>query len=122
VEFHVSRGAIEELLEHFVSAALGLTLEARIQDAGELPRSHQGCLTNAQSRMHAWAAWCTDRGMVSSCADYDHEQAQRIGAHVLLIEWWISHGEHHKGWWHCYPTRPREWIKGPGSHPLQRNY
>jgi hypothetical protein len=115
VDLNVTREAIEELLEYFVTAALGLTLKARIQSASELPPGHRGCLTNQDSKPRVWAAWHTNGGPVSACAAYSHPQALRIGAYVLWIEWWIANLEHHEGWWHCYPNRPREWIKGSGT-------
>jgi hypothetical protein len=111
-DFYMSRAALEELLEHFAAAALGLTLEARIGDASELPAGHRECLTNSQEKPNAWVAWHTNRGPVSARAAYDQEQSQRMAAHVLYIAWWIDLGEHHEGWWHCYPKRPNEWVKG----------
>jgi hypothetical protein len=110
-----SCATIQELLECFVSAAVGLTLEARIRDAGDLPEGHRGCLTSPNHNPRVWAAWHTNVGLVSLCASYDYGQALRMGAHVLCIEWWIASGEHCEGWWHCYPKRPREWIKGAGT-------
>lgn len=111
---NVSRSAIEELLEHFVSGALGLDIVSRIGQLSELPARHQERLAQLQSKGRIWAAWSTNRGPVSVSAEYDHAQAQRVQAHVLLLEWWIGPHEHHEGWWHCYPKRPREWIVGPG--------
>lgn len=115
MEKDASDTAVEKLLEYFLSEALGLTLEARIQDTSRLPTGHRRCLTNPIGKPRVCAAWHTNRGPVSACAAYDHGQAQRISAHVLLIEWWIAAAEYHEGWWHCYPQRPREWIKGPGT-------
>ena len=114
----VSHAAIEELLGYFVSEALGLTRGARIQNAADLPSDHREYLSNPMNKPRAWAAWHTKDGLVSACAAYDNEQALRIKAHVLLIAWRIAAREPHEGWWHCYPKRPREWIKGPGT---QRN-
>jgi hypothetical protein len=115
MDLDASPTVIEELLEHFASAALGLTLEVRVTDVSDLPVSHRTGLTHSQSSHPVWAAWRTDRGPVSACAAYDHEHAQRVQAHVLLIEWWIAIGEHHDGWWRCDPQRPGEWIKGRGA-------
>jgi hypothetical protein len=111
----VSHAVIEDLLEYFVSAALGLTLKGRIRDVDDLPDAYRGCcLANPQIAARAWAAWHTDRGPLTASAIYDTEQAQRIGAHVLQITWWLAPFEYHESWWHCYPKRPHEWIKGPG--------
>jgi len=115
VESDVPGAAIEELLEYFVSDALGLTLEGRIQDARDLPSVHRGCIASPKGKPNIWSAWRTNRGTVSACAAYDHEQALRMSAHVLWISWWIGPDEHHEGWWHCYPKRPGEWIKGSGT-------
>lgn len=111
----VSPRPIEELLEAFVLGALGLNLEARILDVLNLPATHRGSTGISQSDQRDCAAWQTNRGPVSACGTYDYEQSQRLRAHVLLIEWWIGQHEHHKGWWYCYPTRTREWIKYPGA-------
>jgi len=113
-----SRAAIEYFLESFVSAALGLSLEARIQDARKLPAGHRGCLTDSQNKPAVWLAWKTNQGPVSVCAEYENDQSRRMRAHVLWLAWWIAAREHHEGWWHCYPKRPREWIKGPGTQSL----
>lgn len=111
----VSRATIQELLEYFISSGLGLTLEARIWDACDLPEDHRGCLSAPKIIPRVWAAWYTDVGPVTACAAYDYEQASRVGAHVLFIEWWVTSREHHESWWHCYPRRPRDWIKGSGT-------
>lgn len=107
--------SIEELLEEFVLGALGLSLDAPIRALNELPASHRGSLQGSLGKQRDWAAWQTNRGPVSARANYDYVQSQRMRAHVLLIEWWISPNEHHKGWYYCYPKRTREWIKGPGD-------
>jgi hypothetical protein len=114
VDVDVSRMAIEQLLEYFVLDALGLLLRGRIEDASDLTARHRGFLTDPESKLRVWVAWHTDRGQVSTCATYDHEQARRMSAHVLRIAWWIAPRDYHEGWWHCYPKRPREWIKGLG--------
>jgi hypothetical protein len=114
LEPNVSRSAIEELMEHFVLGALGLDIASRIWQLSELPAHHRDALNKLQGNDRIWAAWSTNRGPVSVVAEYDHAQAQRVRAHVLLIGWWMEPGEHHENWWHCYPKRPREWICGPG--------
>jgi hypothetical protein len=109
-----SRAAIEKLLENFVTVALGLTIEAQIHDGGA---AQGGCRGRRKRSCKApvRAVWRTDRGPLSACARYDHVQSQRAGAHVLWIAWWLAPDEHHEGWWHCYPKRPHEWIKGIGT-------
>jgi hypothetical protein len=99
---------------NFVSGALGLDIVSRIGQLSELPAHHRDALNKLQGNDRRWAAWFTNRGPVSVSAEYDHAQAQRVGAHVLLIGWWMEPGQHHENWWHCYPKRPREWICGPG--------
>ena len=116
MDFDVSRATVEELLAYFASEALGLTLGARIHDDGDLSARHRAFLTKSESKSRVWVAWHTDKGPLSTFATYDREQAIRIGAHVLRIEWWVAPGEHYDGWWHCYPNRRREWIKGAGLH------
>ncbi len=111
---NVSHSVIEELMEHFVSGALCLDIASRIRQLSELPAHQQDALTKWQCEGRIWAAWSTNRGPVSVCAEYDYAQAKRVKAHVLLIGWWMQPGEHHEHWWHCYPKRPREWIVGSG--------
>jgi hypothetical protein len=106
---------IGQLLEDFVLGALGLTLEARIEEMRSLPVSHQNGLSPSQTDLRAWVAWHTNKGAVTLCGTYDQLRSQTMRAHVLLIEWWVAPNEHHVGWWHCYPKRTREWIKGPGT-------
>src|ERR1700736_3285226 len=115
VGFALPPRPIEELLEGFFVGALGLTLEARIRGASDLLGSDHVALIGAQDQ-DGWCAWKTNQGLLSACGKYDHEQSQRTSAYVLLIEWSIAPHEHHKGWWHCYPKRPLEWIKGRGRN------
>jgi len=106
---------VEDFLEHFLLGALGLSLQARIHDLDSVPASHRSGLVDSQGVPRQWAAWQTDKGPVSGSAIYDHEQSQRIRAHVLFIEWWMVPYQHHQGWWHCDPKHPREWTKGRGD-------
>ena len=101
-------------MESFVTAALGLTLASRTSDVSQrpeldLPRNHD---TNGGARV--CTAWHTDRGRVIACATYQHEQSQRMKAHVLWLEWWIPPHEHHEGWWRVEPKWHRDWVKGLG--------
>ena len=114
-----SRAVIEKLMEYFIADALGLTLEARVPVIGLRPAAHGGRLKRS-GRTPVWAHWHTDRGSVTACGRYDHAQSRCVEAHVLWIVWWIAPHEHHEGWWHCYPKRPREWIKGIGT-PIEAN-
>jgi hypothetical protein len=111
----VSSAPIVELMEHFVSAALGLDVVSRIGQPRELPAHHKDSVAKLQCKGRIWAAWSTNIGPVIVSAEYDHAQAQSMKAHVLYFEWWIEPGESHgRYWWHCYPKRPREWIAGRG--------
>jgi hypothetical protein len=114
VDSDLSPAGIDELLGHFVTAALGLTLDGRIFDPDKLPPEHRGCLIDSTGRPRAWVAWHTHEGTVSACALYDRAQSAHMKAVVLRISWWIGTRIHHDGWYHCYPKRPREWIKGCG--------
>jgi hypothetical protein len=111
----VSRVLMEELLESFVTAALGLTLASRISDVSQLPELQLA--RNHDTNEGAWvcSAWHTDRGRVIACVTYHHEQSQKMKAHVLWLEWWIAPHEHHEGWWRCEAKWPRDWVKGPGT-------
>jgi hypothetical protein len=114
LDLTVPSSVIEELMEHFVTGALGLDIVSRIGQLSELPAHHRHALTKLQGNGRIWAAWSTTSGPVSVAAEYDHVQAQRVRAHVLLIGWWMEPGEYHESRWHCYPNRPREWICGAG--------
>jgi hypothetical protein len=115
MDFEVPTAAMEELLRSFLADAVGLTLEAQIDAARDLPPTHRACTADSTGQPRVWAAWQSNRGMVSAAVLCHREQSHRLGAHVLFISWWIGPQEHHEGWWHCYPKRPHEWIKGAGS-------
>ena len=114
MDFDVPPAAIEELLQYFLADAVGLALEGRIEAARDLPPVHRACAADPAGKPQVWAAWQANRSIVSACVLYHPEQPRRMAAHVLFISWWIG-SEHHEGWWHCYPRRPREWIKGAGK-------
>lgn len=103
---------LEELLESFATAALGLELKSRLKDLSALPH-HSSCGDVADDHLCARVAWHTERGVATLRAVYDEAQSLRVKAHVLKIAWWIG-TVHHDGWWHCYPKFPRDWIKGIG--------
>jgi hypothetical protein len=63
------------------------------------------------------ATWKTNRGAIKLCGTYDGAQSERVGAHVLHIEWW-SGAAHHAGWWRSSIKRPGEWTKGYGPTPI----
>ena len=48
MDSNVSRPAIEELMEHFVSGALGLDIVSRIGQLSELPAHHRDALTTVR--------------------------------------------------------------------------
>jgi hypothetical protein len=109
--------SLEQLLEHFLIGALGLTLGAAIRETIAMPRPHRTA-PSARSAPAAWVAWKTDRGVVKICGAYDDVQSQGLDAHVVYLEWWPAAGVHHEGWWRCDRRRPREWTKGYGGPPV----
>jgi hypothetical protein len=68
VDQNVSSSVIVELMEHFVTAALGLDIVSRIGKLSELPAHHRDCLAKLQCKGRIWAAWSTNRGPVSVSA------------------------------------------------------
>lgn len=104
-----------ELLESFVTAGLGLTINSRIQEANQLPEVQLRPTKERPDSTRVCAAWHTDRGRVIICATYDPERSHRVKGHVLWLEWWISPQVHHEGWWRVEPKWPRDWIKGCGT-------
>ena len=104
---------MEELLESFVTAALGLTIESRIEDVSQLPEIQIVPTHHAQERARVCAAWRTTQDRVIICATYDAGYSHRMQAHVLWLEWWIPSDIHHEGWWRVEPKWPRNWIKRP---------
>jgi hypothetical protein len=104
---------MENLLESFVTAGLGLELVSVIKDVSHLPEvkirptHHLECARTC-------AAWHTTQGRVVLCATYEPGHSQRMKAHVLWLEWWTPQ-IHHEGWWRVEPRWPGDWIKGHGS-------
>jgi hypothetical protein len=88
--------AIKNILESFATAALGLELKDRIRELSLLPQCLSASDTSDRSPT-AWAAWHTDRGVVTLRALYDEVQSQRVKAHVVKIAWWIG-AVHHDSW------------------------
>ena len=113
----VQQVSLEQLLEHFLIGALGLALGAAIREPIAMPGPNSAG-SSAHSKPLAWAAWKTDWGVVKICGAYDDLQSQRLGAHVVYLEWWPAAGGHHEGWWRCDRRRPREWTKGHGGPPV----
>jgi hypothetical protein len=108
----VSRILMEELLESFVTAALGLTIASRMSDARQLPELQLRGKPDTNEPARVCTAWHTDRGQVIACGTYHHEPSQRMKAHVVWLEWWIPPHDHHEGWWRVEPKWPRDWVKG----------
>jgi DNA-binding transcriptional LysR family regulator len=107
---------MEELLESFVTAGLGLTLVSRIQEVNQLPEVQIRPTKAPPAGAQVCAAWRTTQGRVIICATYNAEHSRRMRAPVLWLEWWIPPHIHHEGWWRVEPKWPRDWIKGPGTH------
>ena len=111
-----SRTDLGRLLDAFIVGTQGVALHTRINepDFAKLPHAFRAHLDTALSLRRPWAAWSTDQGYRIAWGDYDPEQSARLRGHVLYIEWCLPPDEHHAGWWHCYPKRPREWTCGRG--------
>jgi hypothetical protein len=106
---------MEELLESFLTAGLGLELKCRIEDVCGLPEVHVRSSHPSQERARVCAAWHTTLGRVTICGTYDPEHSHRVKGHAMWLEWWIPPKIHHEGWWRVEPKWPRDWIKGHGS-------
>jgi hypothetical protein len=106
---------LEELLESFATAGLGLELKGRMKDLSALP-PQSSCCGDSDAHLCARVAWHTERGIATLRAVYDEAQSLKVRAQVVKIAWWIG-TEHHEGWWHRYPKFPRDWIKGIGRWP-----
>lgn len=106
---------LEELLESFATAALGLELKGRLKDFSALPPHSSRCGI-ADSQPCRRVAWHSERGIATLRAVYDEVQSLKVRAQVVEIAWWIG-TEHHEGWWHRYPKFPGDWIKGIGRGP-----
>ena len=106
---------MEELLESFVSAGLGLNLESRIQEVNQLPEVQLRPMKDSPDTARVCTAWYTSQGRVIICATYNAEHSRRMKAHVLWLEWWIPPLIHREGWWRVEPKWPRNWIKGCGT-------
>jgi hypothetical protein len=106
---------MEELLESFVTAALGLELKSRICDETQLEELQLGSNGRPPDAARVCAAWDTIQSRVTICATYHAEHSRRMKCyHVLWLEWWIPPQVHHEGWWRVEHKWPRNWIKGHG--------
>ena len=105
---------VEDLLTSFLKHAVGLELHDRIFKLEKLPKSHRLLVQPEADGEPIWIAWATDRGVVSATGHFDVDQSHRLGAHVMLIDWWITSGTHHSSWWRADPRRPTEWTAGRG--------
>jgi hypothetical protein len=114
MEASVSRQFIEGLLTSFLSAALGLELHVSIDKLERLPEAHRERLQALETEPIIWVAWESNRGVVIATGNYDADQSRRVGAHVLMIQWWIPPDTHHAGWWRANPKRLTEWTAGVG--------
>ena len=76
---------MEELLESFLSAALGLELKGQICDAAPLPELMPKPADSAADLERLCAAWHIAEGRVSICATYHHGHSQRVKHHVLML-------------------------------------
>ena len=110
----VAREFIEELLTAFLFGALGLELLDKIDTLAGLPLEHRRRMQTIAAEHLPWTAWQTDHGIVVVTGRYYRGQSQRLNAHLVFIEWWISSDTHHAGWWRADPERPSEWTAGRG--------
>jgi hypothetical protein len=72
---------MEELLESLLTAALGLTLESRIEEVSQLPEV-QIRLNPPLESARVCAAWHITEGRVTICATHHHEHSRRVKAPV----------------------------------------
>jgi hypothetical protein len=105
---------IEDLLTSFLIGALDLELHVNIEHLEELSASPQLQIKPGGDAELVWVAWRTNVGIVAATGRYDHDQSQRLSAHVLLIEWWIPPDTHHRNWWRADRQHPTEWTAGRG--------
>jgi hypothetical protein len=110
MEFEVSRGEVEKLLDCFLIGTQNVTLGARISNINELPLEWRDRMRAVESAGRAWIAWTTDNGPVVAWGDYHAQESVRLKAHVLFVEWYSSLHDYHAAWCHCYPSWPYEWI------------
>jgi hypothetical protein len=105
---------VEDLLTAFLSGALGLELHMSIDTLERLPPVHRERLQTIGVESVIWVGWQTNVGVVAATGRYDHDQSQRLGEHVMLIDWWIPPNTHHSSWWRANPKHPTEWTAGRG--------
>jgi hypothetical protein len=110
---------MEQLLAHFLVGGLGLTLQGAVHDSSAMP-PQAGRAPPAHTDPPVWAAWHSDQGLIKIHAAYDGEQSQRLGMHVVYLEWWLGKA-HHEGWWRCDMKRLGEWTRGFGGEPPSRS-
>jgi hypothetical protein len=111
----LSANEIAHLLSEFLVSTQSITLHTHILSPKDLPAAFQPSLRDAESHGKTWTAWTTDRGTMVAWATYDSKQSMLIRAHVLFIDWFLLPDIHHAAWWHCPPTRHRDWTYGRGA-------
>jgi hypothetical protein len=112
MEAEVSRRLVEDLLTSFLISALGLELHVNIDKLERLPPNHRERLQAIAVEPIVWVAWQTGLGVVAATGRYDRDQSLCLGAHVMLIDWWIPPNTHHSSWWRANPKRATEWTAG----------
>ncbi|SRR5258708_38311289 len=112
MEAEVSRQLVEDLLTSFLNSALGLELHVNIDKLERLPPNHRERLQATAVEPIVWVAWQTSLGVVAATGRYDRDQSLCLGAHVMLIDWWIPPNTHHSSWWRANPKHPTEWTAG----------
>ena len=117
INYDLSRLEVETLIAAFLTGALGIELERRLTDLGELPPVCRAHVRLAEASGRAWTAWSTLCGPIAAWGYYDIQGSKQISAYLLLVEWCgvlSGHCDHHSLWCYSYPKHPREWIVGRG--------
>lgn len=106
---------VDALLDHFLLGTAIVTQGRRVEDGGALPVWLVGRIAAARRRRRTYRVWRTPDGYTFASGLCDEARSRQFGAWVIWVEWSTGAETPAAAWWHCYPTRPREWIAGDGS-------
>lgn len=72
----------------------------------------------AKASSSKWAAWATERGLITSWGDYNPEASKRLYGYQMLVEWNDGLSGHHSLLCYCDSKRSTEWTIGRGRYGI----
>ncbi len=103
-----------ELLENFLIGTTGLRGVSRISELIYIQPPHRRLAEQAIADQQPWVAFKTPEGQIAASGAYDFNTSRLLRCHVLHIQWMLTDGKRHQGWWRCELSRPHDWLYGRG--------